>query len=472
MIRISHRGEASVNFGKTAFCKTAPLIAAIFLLTASAFAQTFTLLHSFNGTDGSYPSSGLVQGLNGSLYGMAPSGGTDLQGTVYKMTPSGTLAVIHEFTGTSDGSNPYAALILAINGNFYGVTYVGGASGNGTVFSMTPAGTVTTLHSFDGTDGAYPDGSLAQSTNGKFYGTTQGGGANNFGTVFDVTSSGSLTSLYSFCISVGCSDGQNPYAGLIQDTNGNFYGTTLYGGGSEGNLFQVTPAGAETTIDYFGFGDGAFPTDPVFLGTDGYLYGTTGGAGTNNYGTVFRTTTSGTIATIYNFSSTDGAYPYAGLYEGTDGKYYGTTYQGGANGYGTIFNITPAGVLTTLHSFDSTDGANPEGGIVQDTNGVFYGTTRYGGARNDGTVFSLNLGLRPFVMTLPGSAKVGTVIKILGTNLTGATSVTFNGTTAAFTVVSGSEITATVPTGATSGFISVATSKGTFKSNRKFLVIP
>lgn len=282
------------------------MITAAVLFSASiAGAQTFTLLHSFNGTDGSYPTSGLVQGLNGSLYGMAPNGGTNLQGSVYKMTPSGTLTVIHDFGGHSDGSNPYAALILATNGNFYGTTYVGGASGNGTVFSMNSAGTVTTLHSFDGTDGSYPDGSVVQSTNGKFYGTTQGGGTNNFGTVFDMTSSGSLTSLYSFCTSAGCPDGQSPYAGLIQDTNGNFYGTTLYGGASEGNLFQVTPAGAVTTIDYFGFGDGAFPTDPVFLGTDGYLYGTTGGAGTNNYGTVFHTTTGGTLSTIYNFSSSD-----------------------------------------------------------------------------------------------------------------------------------------------------------------------
>ncbi len=219
--------------GKSAFLMIA---AAVLLSSSIASAQTFTLLHSFNGTDGSYPTSGLVQGLNGSLYGLASGGGTNLQGSVYKVTPSGTLTVIHNFTGTTDGSNPYAALILATTGNFYGVTYVGGSSGNGTVFSMNPAGTVTTLHSFDGTDGSYPDGSVVQSTSGKFYGTTQGGGTNNFGTVFSMTSSGTLTSLYSFCTSAGCPDGQNPYAGLIQDTNGNFYGTTLYGGASEGNL--------------------------------------------------------------------------------------------------------------------------------------------------------------------------------------------------------------------------------------------
>jgi uncharacterized repeat protein (TIGR03803 family) len=453
-----------------------PMIAlALLSATTPACAQTFTLLDSFDGTNGSYPESALTQGLNGFLYGTTWGGGANGDGTVFKITPGGTLTVAHSFA-YSDGQSPSAGLILATNGNFYGTTYVGGAIGYGTVFKVTANGALTTLHSFDGTDGGYPDGNVAQATNGNFYGTTQAGGANNFGTVFEVTPSGTLTSLYSFCSVSGCEDGQNPYAGLIQATNGNLYGTTLYAN-TYGTIFQSTPAGVVTTIVYFDYFNGAGPDDQLFQGTDGFLYGTTGGGGNNGYGTVFKTSTDGTLTTIYNFSSTDGAYPYTGLIEGSDGKFYGTTNQGGSStscvgGCGTIFNVTSSGTLTTLHSFDGADGSYPQSTLVQDTNGTFYGTARYGGANNEGTVFSLSMGLAPFVETLPTAGKVGSAVKILGTNLTGASAVTFNGIAATFTVASSSEITTTVPAGATTGSVSVTTTKGKLKSNRKFIVKP
>jgi uncharacterized repeat protein (TIGR03803 family) len=172
----------------------------------------------------------------------------------------------------------------------------------------------------------------------------------------------------------------------------------------------------------------------------------------------------------------DGESPFAGLVEGTDGDFYGTTQEGGAAGYGTIFKITPSGTLTSLYSFcvqpGCPDGASPSAALVQGTDGNFYGTTAHGGSRTAGTVFSLSMGLGPFVKTQTTSGGVGAVVKILGTGLTGATRVTFNGVVAAFEVVSSSLIATTVPAGAASGTVQVVTPAGTVSSNVPFRVLP
>jgi uncharacterized repeat protein (TIGR03803 family) len=271
---------------------------------------------------------------------------------------------------------------------------------------------------------------LVQGTNGNFYGTTEGGGANSSdaGTVFEITPAGRLSTIYSFCPRGHrpyCTDGELPN-GLMQASNGNFYGTTVLGGSDgEGTVFEISAAGKFSTLHSFDFSDGSNP-QPLMQGSDGKLYGTT------EYGT----------AQIY--------------------IHWG----------GTIFEITTAGALTTLFdSFDYENGAYPGAGLMQATNGGFYGTTS-AGANNDGTVFSLSVGLGPFVTTLPSSGKAGTKVAILGNDLTGTTSVTFDGAAATFEVVSGSEITTTVPAGATSGVVEVATSSNTLKSNVEFRVLP
>jgi uncharacterized repeat protein (TIGR03803 family) len=276
-------------------------------------------------------------------------------------------------------------------------------------------------------DGYFVQAGLTKATNGKFYGTTYGGGANGDGTVFSITAGGTLTTLYSFCAQPDCTDGADPEAGLVNGTNGKFYGTT-YGGGA------------------------------------------------NGYGTVFSITTGGALTTLHSFDRTDGSSPEAGLAQGTNGKFYGTTYSGGANGDGTVFSIAAGGTLTTLYSFcaqpDCTDGADPEAGLVNGTNGKFYGTTGFGGTSDYGTTFGISVGLGPFVETNPTSGNVGMAVTILGTNLVGASSVTFNGTAATFTVVSGSEITTTVPADATTGTLQVVTLTGTLSSNVPFRVLP
>jgi uncharacterized repeat protein (TIGR03803 family) len=490
---MSKRGSVSelISWGKGAY--------AVFVLCAATAialpAQTFTTLHSFDGTDGANPGAGLVQATNGDLYGTTANGGANGAGTVFKITPSGTLTTLYSFcsqSGCTDGEYPSAALVQATNGSFYGTTEAGGANGNnGTVFKITPRGTLTTLYSFCSQSGC-PDGrnasaGLAQAANGDFYGTTGGGGADDGGTVFKITPSGTLTTLYSFCSQSGCTDGVNPTAALVQATNGDFYGTTYdYGASGGGTVFKITPTGTLTTLYSFCSqmicADGQNPYARLVQATNGDLYGTTYGGGADGDGTIFNITLSGRLTTLYSFCSQiycavrGGADPRAGLVQATDGHLYGTTAVGGANGGGTVFEITPRGGLTTLYNFCSqsgcTDGESPMGGLVQDTNGKLYGTTGYGGANGYGTVFSLSVDLGPFVETRPTFGKVGTFVEILGTNLNGTTSVSFHGTAAVFTVVSPSLITTTVPAGATSGKVQVVTPGGTLLSNVAFSVRP
>ncbi len=487
------------------FCATAVI---------ASSAGTFKTLLSFNGADGEDPFFGpLVQGTDGNFYGTTSGGGANGAGTVFKITPSGTLTTLYSFcaqANCADGEEPRQGLVQGANGDFYGTTYEGGANefcdvkdksiGCGTVFKITPAGKLTTLYSFcvqaNCTDGEKPTTTLVQASNGNFYGTTTYGGKNGDGTVFKMTAGGVLTTLYSFCSQANCADGGTPWSGLLQGADGNFYGTTTSGGGTSnacdsdglgagcGTAFKITPSGVLTTVYTFcsqtNCTDGGFPVAGLIQATNGLFYGTTGLGGANNActqgcGTVFKLTSSGTLTTLHSFDQTDGYAPAAALVLATDGNFYGTTSGCGADGdcvygLGTIFKITPAGTLTTLHSFAGTDGSNPIAGLLQSTNGSFYGTTVEGGANDDGAIFGLSEGLAPFVETRPASGAVGAVITILGNNLKGATSVTFNGTSATFTVESNTAIEATVPTGATSGKVQVVTPSGTLSSNVPFLV--
>ncbi|MGC9948095.1 MAG: choice-of-anchor tandem repeat GloVer-containing protein [Bryobacteraceae bacterium] len=482
----SARELGKLNLGKHAY--------ALFVLCATTAiglpAQTFTTLISLDGTNGASPyAMSLIQATNGDFYGTTLSGGAYGGGTVFKITPSGTLTTLHSFcaqSGCTDGDEPYQGLVQATNGNFYGTTLGGGAYGNGTVFKITPSGTLTTLHGFDGTDGSLPLSILVQATNQNFYGTACSGGANNAGTVFEITPAGTLTTLHSF----DGTDGSCPDAGLVKATNENFYGTTLSGGAyGYGTVFKITPSGTLTTLHSFcalsGCPDGYGHYNVLIQATNGNLYGTTAGGGAGGvswcddgggegWGTVFEITPSGTLTTLHTFDGTDGSVPDAGLVQATNGNFYGTTACGGANNAGTVFEITLGGTLTTLHSFEgpSPEGAGANGGLAQATNGSFYGTTTAGGANNDGTVFRLSVGLGPFVETQTTSGKVGAAVKILGTDLTGATSVSFNGTAATFTVVSSSLITTTVPTGADTGTVQVVTPGGKLSSNVPFRVLP
>ncbi len=511
---------------KVSSCKAAVVLCASCLATAlGASAQvTFTTLYSFcsqtNCADGAEPIAGLIQGADGNLYGTTAEYGVyGIGGTVFKITTAGGLTTLYSFcaqTNCTDGFESLGALVLATNGEFYGTTAAGGAyapppvlGGGGTVFKITSKG-LTTLYSFcrqtNCADGAFPHAGLVQATNSDLYGTTWNGGANSncvigslptCGTILKITPGGAFTSLYSFCAQAGCPDGEDPTSSLIQATNGDLYGTTPYGGTSPdgGTIFKITPGGTLTTLyDFCSLPyctDGAQPGFDssgagLVQGADGNFYGTTLFGGNCNLGTVFKITPTGKLTTLHSFGNpscedpADGDDPNPGLIQATDGNFYGTT-QGSNNGdpSGTVFRITPGGALTTLHYFCSqqncADGTFPLTGVVQGTDGNFYGTTYEGGANGlfYGTVFKLSVGLKPFVETNPTSGASGTKVTILGNNLTGSSSLTFNGTAATFTVNStGTAITTAVPAGATTGYVKVTTPSGTLTSNVKFRVLP
>jgi uncharacterized repeat protein (TIGR03803 family) len=479
--------------------------AVVLLCAATAFgahAQTFKALANFEGTNGANPNFvSLVQGTDGALYGTTRYGGgeggcTDGEvfgcGTVFKITRAGKLTTLYAFcanTGCTDGAEPRSALVLASDGTLYGTTSSGGGvncyNGCGTVFKVTQRGVLTTLHSFNVTDGEIPFGALIQTTSRSFYGTTLDGGALGLGTVFKIAPDGTLTTLRNF----DDASGGAPYDGLIQGTDENFYGTaTEYGADGLGTVFKITAGGTLTTLHSFDGADGGNPVAGLIQGTDGNLYGTTDYGGARDAGTVFKITSGGQLTMLYSFCSqhncTDGSNPSSPLIQATDGNFYGTTQLGGnikcqaPFGCGTLFKITPDGALTTLHSFADTDGDSPEGGLVQATNGTLYGTTISGGDLSCsnpygcGTVFSLNVHLSPFVAFVSNSGSVGQTSGILGQGFTGTTSVSLNGIQANFKVISDTFIRATVPPGATTGFVTVTTPTGTLTSNVPFRVLP
>jgi uncharacterized repeat protein (TIGR03803 family) len=467
----------------------------------SASAQTFTTLISFNGTgeEGSSPFR-LVQGLDGNLFGTTSTGGPSEEGTVFVVTPSGAMATLYDFCASSpadekcpEGAQPTGGLVLAQNGNFYGTTASGGTHNplGGTVFQITPTGTLSTLYSFCArpkcADGSAPNAPLALSASGGFLGTTSAGQ----GTIFEMKAPNKFAT-YNFCPGGGptCAGGSMPLSWVTQDAEGNVYGTTPEGGSNGfGTIFKIAPTGSFSTLYNFcslpNCADGASPVAGLTQGADGNFYGVTpynytGNCSTEQCGTIFKITPSGSFSTLYTFCAlpncADGYGPSGGIIQASDGNFYGTTVYGGTNeSAGTIYRLTPGGMLTTLYTFcvesPCADGSNPFS-LVQNTNGIMYGTTVVGGIYNQGTVFSLLAGIAPFVEVLPYAATLGKSVKILGQGLTGTTGVSFNGTAASFTVGADTYLTAAVPVGAGSGFVTVTTPGGTLTSNQEFRVLP
>jgi uncharacterized repeat protein (TIGR03803 family) len=452
----------------------------------AASAQTFTTLTTFLGP-ATFPYSATVQGTDGNFYGTTGGGGSYVCdpnngcGTVFKVTPSGTLTTLHTFctqANCPDGSYPYPGLVLSTDGNFYGATGAGGAHSKGTVFKITPDGKLTTIHSFcvltNCTDGA-GSSTLIQASDGNFYGIG-GAGAHDWGTVFKITPQGKLTTLYTFCSQRFCVDGSDPRAGLVRGNDGDLYGTTYSGGiFGAGTVFKLAPNGTLTTLHSFGSRDGTNPSAGLVQDSNGNFYGSTEWGGSVMYvcskgcGTLFEITATGAFTTLERFDWSDGYDPYSAMIQGTDGNLYGTTVWGLC--CGVVFNVTPKGEFTLLFAFNGgIQGADPIGGLLQSTNGIFYGTTA-GEFDTSSTIYSLDMGLGPFISFVQATGKTGATAQILGQGLTGATSVTFNGVAAAkFSVVSDTYMTAVVPAGATTGSVVVATPAGNLTSNVSFRI--
>jgi uncharacterized repeat protein (TIGR03803 family) len=467
------------------------IVFALALTATSATAQTYTPLFTYPGTTNN--TSGVTwpglmsQGPDGELYTTNVSNGAHNFGSVYKFTTTGAYSSLYSFcpvTGCAYGSNPYGGVTLASDGNLYGTTFGGGAYASGTIFRITDTGTWTKLWDFtEGStskhlkDEGYPYYPPVQGQDGNFYGVDRGIYTTDYGIFYKITSKGALTA-YPFSYTNG-DDPNLP----TQGTDFNFYGTTQYGGDPTCNcgvVYKVTTGGKITVLHTFkGYpSDGYRPTGALVQAKDGNFYGTTYQGGAYNYGCVFKITPAGVFTLLYSFNSFvgDGVYPEAGLTLGTDGNLYGTTFEGGKSGfYGAIFQLTTAGKEKILYNFCSitgcTDGIYPATPLVQHTDGKFFGSTD-GNSLGGSVFYSLDMGLNPFARLVTWSGLVGSTVEILGQGFTGTTNVSFNGASASFTVVSDTYLTATVPSSAATGTVTVTTPGGMLNSNRKFLVTP
>ena len=365
----------------------------------------------------------------------------DTCGTIFKIEPNGLFTTLHTFTGP-DGQHPIGTLVLGKDGNFYGTTYYGGAGTGGTIFKISPSGDLTTLHSFQFADGMHPTAALTLATDVNFYGLTPYGGNHDCfrgcGTFFRMTPSGKFSVLHSF---VPHTDGSTSTTGVVQAPDGNFYGSNSADAlNQSGTVFRLTPSGDLTVLQVLTYYGLSFLSTPV-VGPDGYLYGVSAygdSAQVTCYdrgcGILYRFTTAGDFSILHNFClkerCADGipGFDYYGSVptptQSTDGIFYGVTYDGG---------------IEQCHNINGTHGC--------------------------GTIHSLSRGFAPFVKVVPSWGAAGATVTVLGTNLTGATSVRFSGAEAEFTVVSKTEISATVTAGATTGKVEVTTPNGTLSTH-------
>ena len=340
---------------------------------------------------------------DGNFYLATSAGGANGLGAFMKVTPDGTGTVLYSLTpGDAEGMTPFANVIQGADGDFYGTTYYGGSKSVGTVYKITAAGVYTNLAVFDNANGGayYPYTGLVQASDGNFYGTTLRGGTSDQGTVYRVTPQGTLTVLFNFT----GPDGANPEGALIVGPDGALYGTTLIGGtNNRGTVYRITLDGKLTTVYSFtalgaytstGVGtnpDGCNPRAGLLLGKDGNFYGTTYQGGAKGYGTVFRMTPAGAITTVRAFEGApfDGGNPLAGVSQGPDGSLYGTTERGGASGLGMVWRLTAGGTYSVLHDFvgNSIGGSQSYGRVVP-LNGFLYGVT-YSDALSAGAVYRL-----------------------------------------------------------------------------------
>lgn len=371
----------------------------------------FAVLYNFTDNPGGEPNEGLVEGVDGSLYGTTAAGGSFQYGTVFTIQRSGSsFSVVYSFHGTNgDGGDPVSRLIQGSDGALYGTTKYGGNPGtgvlgrlgNGTIFKINTNGSgYGQLHSFatSGTEGYSPRSALIQGTDGMLYGVAFDGGATNQGTVFKLGANGTNFSvIYNFGSSGGGGAGPK---GLWQGNNGALYGTTLNGGANGvGVAFSLSTNGSVWTILHQFVnpdgGDGINPQSTLVQDANGAWYGTTEAGGANGYGAIFKMNSDGSgYSLLYSFGETngDGFYPQAGTIFGSDSALYGTTYQGGTNGQGTVFRIgTNGSGYSILHHFGGgSDGKSPQAALIQGTDGSLYGTTAQGGANGQGTVFKLS----------------------------------------------------------------------------------
>jgi len=470
---------------------------------------TLTSLYPMAQSDGT-TCSGLNLGTDGNFYGTCHNGGTNGEGTLFKVTSAGDLTVLHNFAAqgsSSDGCNPLAPPMQATNGDFYGTTSFCGANNYGTVYKLTLAGAYSLLYSFQGppNDTVLPLG-LIEGTDGVLWGVGNGWIISGGG-VFKITLAGKESLVYTFKpnSSGAFLDGESPSANLIQGSNGDFYGTTEEGGSAnEGTIFEITAAGKETVLYSFpNQTDGAYPSLPLTQGPNGLLFGAAtdcAGGGCSQAG-LFDITTKGAYNNVYLYPlvCSNCGQPEAPLLLSTNGTFYSTTEQGGigvgsfyslSNGYSPFISLVnvksgkegaQVGILGQGFSSSSVVKFGGTAATTAALTGTTYilATVPAGALTGDVTVTTGSTVLSTpasykitptYKSFTPPSGPVGTVVTFHGTGLTQTTKVTIDKISASFTVVSDSEISATVPAGAATGKIAVTTKGGSATSSTSFTV--
>lgn len=391
---------ASITNRQFGFAGGALAIALLFAATQPAQAQTFTVLHKFAGfpNDGRMPTAPMIEDSVGNLYGTTFAAGKFGGGIVFKLNSSGHETILHNFFAGANGSDLSGGLVRDAAGNLYGTTQIGGdldcvpPTGCGTVFKLSPTNRLSVLQRFHGSNGQWPEHALLLGGDGNLYGTASAGGQG--GAIFEVNqATGHLTYLHGFG-----PGGAGPTSGVVEDVNGNLWGTTGYDSESDcpsgcGSVFEYLPEVHNTiaALSFPGGAGGYRALGGVVTDGAGNFYGTTslGGNPACFYGcgVVFKfDTTTGIETVLYTFTGlADGANPQAGVILDSSGNLYGTTAFGGKTttagaGFGVVFKIDTTGKETVLHTFDGTDGAQPEANLLLDSAGNLYGTTAYGGS--------------------------------------------------------------------------------------------
>lgn len=465
----------------------------VFRMTLSG---SMSVIYNFDFTHGSGPQGGLNLGLDGNFYGTTYQGGANSAGTVYRITPSGTFSSLYSFTNGPDGAYPRTPPVQAPDGNLYG------GSGNGAVpalYKLTPAGAFSVVTNLP----SQTYSPMIVATDGNLYGMTLYGGTFNRGTVFQFApKTKKLKIIHSFDVT----NGGQPEGPLVQGRDGALYGTASTGGMlSGGVIFKVTTGGAYSVLYNFSAtspANGASPLAGLAQGSDGFLYGVASVGGVNNKGTLFKISTKGTgFTVVHHFDSTTGSGPLATPLLHTTGNIYGLTFGGGTRGDYGVFYSLDAGLKPFVSEFVFYSGkvgatvgilgqgfssatavkfGSGPGTYVVSTDSFLTAKVAAGATTGVITVLEHTGNLAtpqkyrviPTVTSMtPTSGPVGTKVVLTGMSLLQAANVTFGGVKAtSITINSDSQVAAVVPTGAVTGKVSVKTPGGTASAPGTFTV--